>query len=210
MDATVWLAFFVTAWAISISPGPATLFALSSGMSRGVQRSLPGMVGLVLGVWTSLAAVSVGLGGILAGSATAFTALKWIGVAYLFYLGVQQWRAPARPLAATADAATRDVSPQALLLRGWAVNATNPKGYVFLLALLPQFIDSARPLLPQYLAIAAAFTITEFAVMVGYSALAAHAARWFQSERRIRLMNRSFGALFMAAAAGLATFRRAA
>ncbi len=210
MDATVWLAFFVTAWAISISPGPATLFALSSGMSRGVRRSLPGTVGLVLGVWTSLAAVGVGLGGILAGSATAFTVLKWIGVAYLFYLGVQQWRAPARPLVATADTATRDIAPRALLLRGWGVNATNPKGYVFLLALLPQFIDAARPLLAQYLAIAAAFTITEFVVMVGYTALAAHAARWFQGEARMRLMNRSFGALFMAAAAGLATFRRAA
>lgn len=210
MDPAVWLAFFLTAWAISISPGPATLFALSSGMSRGVRRSLPGTVGLVLGVWTSLAAVGVGLGGILAGSATAFTALKWIGVAYLFYLGVQQWRAPARPLAATADPASRDIPPRALFLRGWAVNATNPKGYVFLLALLPQFIDAARPLLPQYLAIAAAFTITEFVVMVGYTALAAHAARWFQGERRMRLMNRGFGALFMAAAAGLAAFRRTA
>ncbi len=210
MDATVWFAFFVTAWAISISPGPATLFALSSGLSRGVRRSLPGMVGLVLGVWTSLAAVGVGLGGLLAGSATAFTILKWIGVGYLFYLGVQQWRAPACPLVAAADAATRDIPPRALLLRAWAVNATNPKGYVFLLALLPQFIDVTRPLLPQYLAIAAAFTITEFVVMTGYTALASRAARWFQGERRMRLMNRSFGALFMAAAAGLATFRRAA
>lgn len=211
MDAGVWLAFFVTAWAISLSPGPATVFALSQGAALGVRRALPGITGLVAGVWTSLTAIGVGLGGLLAGSATAFEVLKWIGVAYLLYLGVMQWRAAPKPLAPTTPSARVDTSngsAAGLFVRGWAVNTTNPKGYVFLLALLPQFIDPARPLLPQYLAIAATFTLTEFVVMTGYASLAARAARWLAGAERMRIVNRLFGGLFVAAAVGLATFRR--
>ena len=98
-----------------------------------------------------------------------------VGAAYLVWLGIQQWRAPVRPLVAPAGEASPDAHrhlARTLFLRGWMVNALNPKGTVFLIAVLPQFIDAARPLLAQYLAIGATFGVVECLVMSGYVALA--------------------------------------
>jgi len=133
-----------------------------------------------------------------------------VGVAYLVYLGVQQWRAPALPLALAADGPNGALpSRLALLLRGWGVNALNPKGTVFLLAVLPQFIDATAPLLPQYLTIGATFGVVECIVMGGYVALAARLLGALRSPRQIRWLNRGFGSLFVAAGAALALFKRA-
>ena len=165
--------------------------------------------GLALGVWTQLLVVGVGLGALLATSATAFSVLKWLGVAYLVWLGVQQWRSPAAPISAdTADA--QPATRRQLLLRGWGVNALNPKGTVFLLAVMPQFLDPTRPMLSQYLAIAATFGVVEFCVMTGYTGVASRVLRLLRKPSQIRWMNRSFGGLFMAAGAFLATFKRVA
>jgi homoserine/homoserine lactone efflux protein len=97
-----------------------------------------------------------------------------------------------------------------LILRGWTVNAVNPKGTVFLLAVLPQFVDPAQPLLAQYLVIGATFGIVEFCVMSGYAALAARVLGLLRTPRQMRGLNRVFGSLFVLAGALLATFKRAA
>lgn len=209
MTLSVWLAFFLASWLISLSPGTAAIYSMTCGLNEGFKRSLPGLVGLVVGVWTSLAVVGVGLGAVLASSPHAFTALKWLGVAYLAYLGIKQWRSPGVPLAErSSDAPVTSV--RQLFVKGWAVNATNPKGYVFLLAVLPQFIDSSKPLLVQYLVIALTFAFTEFIVMMGYAALAARLLRYFRTAAQMKTLNRVFGGLFVAAAVALGTFRRTA
>jgi homoserine/homoserine lactone efflux protein len=102
------------------------------------------------------------------------------------------------------------VAPRALFLRGWTVNALNPKGTVFLLAVMPQFIDAHQPLLAQYLVIGATFGVVEFSVMSGYVALASRLLGLLRSPRQLRWMNRSFGSLFVLAGLFLATFKRAA
>ena len=207
MEFSTWLTFFGATVLISLSPGPGAVAAMSAGLNHGFRRGQTIAFGLALGVWTQLLVVGVGLGALLATSSTAFAVLKWLGVAYLVWLGIQQWRSPAAPISASAgDPAL--TSRGALVLRGWGVNALNPKGTVFLLAVMPQFLDPARPMLAQYLAIAATFGLVEFSVMSGYAALASRVLRLLRTPRQIRWMNRSFGGMFMAAGAVLALVKR--
>jgi homoserine/homoserine lactone efflux protein len=208
MDFSVWLAFFAASWAISLSPGPGAVAAMGAGLNHGFARGYFLSFGLILGIVTQLVVVGIGLGALMAASSAAFTVLKWLGVAYLVWLGIQQWRAPAQPIATENDAPV--TSRRALFLRGWIINAVNPKGTVFMLAIVPQFIDAARPLLPQYAAIAATLCFTDLVVMGGYTALASKVLALLRSPRQLRWTNRTFGALFVAAGALLATFKRSA
>ena len=207
MDLSTWLTFFVAAWAISLSPGAGAVAAMTAGLNHGFTRGYVMTFGLVAGIWTQVLVVGVGLGALIAASALAFTLIKWLGVAYLVWLGIRQWRAPAEPLVADPGD-NPSVSLRALLLRGWAVNAVNPKGTVFLLAVVPQFIDPARPLGPQYLVIAATLGATDLVVMAGYTALAAKLLRLLRTPRQVRLLNRTFGSLFIGMGALLAGFKR--
>lgn len=209
MDLAAWIPFFFATVAISLSPGPGAIAAMGAGLNHGFARGQRIAFGLALGVWTQLAVVGVGLGALLATSGTAFAVVKWLGVAYLVWLGIQQWRAPASPLVARDDGAG-PTSTRALVLRGWTVNAVNPKGTVFLLAVLPQFVDTAQPLLAQYLVIGATFGVVEFAVMSGYAALASRVLGLLRTQRQMRTTNRVFGSLFVLAGMLLATFKRAA
>ena len=207
MTLETWLAFFVASWLISLSPGAGAISCMTAGMRFGYRRGLWNILGLQLGIMFILVVVAAGLGAVLAASATAVAVVKWLGVAYLVWLGVQQWRAPAEPLA--VDGVPADGTRKALVLRGFLVNATNPKGLLFMLAVLPQFIDPARPQLLQYAVCAATLLFTDLVVMSGYTGLAARVLRLLRAPHHLRAMNRTFGGLFVAAGALLATFRRA-
>lgn len=209
MELSTWLAFFAAAWAISLSPGPGALAAMSAGLNHGFRKGYFTTLGLVLGIWVQLVVVGVGLGALLATSATAFVVVKWAGVAYLVYLGVQQWRAPLRPLA-ELQAGAASVRRRDLVLRGLLINIVNPKGTVFLLAVVPQFLTLSQPLTPQYLVIAATLGFTDLTVMAGYTALAAKVLGTLKSARAMKWMNRTFGGLFVAAGALLSVFKRTA
>ena len=212
MEWTVWLAFFAASWAISLSPGAGAVAAMSSGLTHGFRRGYWTTAGLILGIWTQVLLVGVGLGALVATSTTLFTAIKWAGVVYLVYLGVQQWRAPARPLVAGDDGVHGGLRARRrdLVLRGWMVNTINPKGTVFLLAVVPQFLALGQPLAPQYLVIALTLGFTDLVVMGGYTALAAKVLSALRSAEHIKTLNRVFGSLFIAAGTLLATFKRAA
>lgn len=206
MNLQTWLAFFVAAWAISLSPGAGAVASMSAGLRHGFRRGYTVCLGLVLGIWTQLLVVSVGLGALIATSSTAFALVKWAGVAYLVWLGLQQWRAPAVPLVLAGEAGASPSGLQ-LVLRGWAVNAVNPKGTVFLLAVVPQFITMEQPLLVQYLVIAATLAFTDLVVMAGYMALATRLLGALRSPAHLRAVNRLFGSLFVLAGIGLAVFK---
>lgn len=209
MELSTWLAFFAASWAISISPGAGAVAAMSAGLNHGFQRGYITTLGLVLGIWTQIVVVGVGLGAVVAASGTAFLVIKWAGVAYLVWLGIQQWRAPAVPLVTFTEAEVQ-VPVRTMVVRAWVINALNPKGTVFLLAVVPQFLNLAQPLAPQYLIIAATLGFTDLVVMGGYTALAAKVLRALKSESHLKAMNRVFGALFVAAGTLLALFKRAA
>lgn len=209
MALSTWLAFFAASWAISISPGAGAVAAMSAGLNHGFRRGYFTIFGLVLGIWTQVLVVGLGLGALVAASGTAFLVVKWLGVAYLVWLGIAQWRARPEPLAAKTEEGAV-VSRRSMVLRGWMINAVNPKGTVFLLAVVPQFMNLGQALLPQYLVIAATLAFTDLVVMAGYTALAARVLGALKSPAHLRAMNRAFGGLFVLAGSLLALFKRAA
>ena len=209
MTLETWIAFFVACWLISLSPGAGAISCMAAGLRHGFRRAVWNIVGLIGGILFVLAIVAAGLGAVLAASSVAFNVIKWLGVAYLVWLGVQQWRAPAFAVRADAGDRVLGATPRELLLRGFLVNATNPKGIVFMLAVLPQFIDPSAPQLPQYALCGATLAFTDFVVMSGYTVFAARVLRLLREPQHIRAMNRTFGGLFIAVGAALATFKRA-
>ncbi len=209
MSLSTWLAFFVASWLISLSPGAGAISCMTTGMRYGYARGLWNIFGLQLGILFVLTIVAAGLGALLAASSVAFATIKWLGVAYLIWLGVSQWRAPARTFAG-ANGTSGGASRRELVLKGFLVNATNPKGIVFMLAVLPQFIDPARPQLVQYAICAGTLAFTDLVVMSAYTGLASRVLAALREPHHVRIVNRTFGSLFVAAGALLATFRRAA
>lgn len=209
MALDTWLAFFTACWVISLSPGAGAIASMSSGLNFGFRRGYWNAVGLQLALIVQIAIVAAGLGAVLATSEFAFEAIKWFGVAYLVYLGWKQWRAAPDSMA-TDDVEVAVARPLTLVMRGFVVNASNPKAIVFILAVLPQFLDSGRPLLPQYLTMTATMVTVDLVVMAGYTGLAARVLRLLREPRQQRMLNRVFGSLFGAAAALLATVRQAA
>jgi homoserine/homoserine lactone efflux protein len=152
--------------------------------------------------------VSAGLGALLLASETLFAIVKWLGVAYLVYLGIVTWRSPPRGFEDQGDDHAR--TPREVFVQGFLVNITNPKGIVFFVAILPQFIDVSRPQAPQYAILAATTLAVDLVVMMGYTALAAKVFRVMRDPSRLRWVNRTLGGAFVAAGAALASFHRAA
>lgn len=208
MELSTWLAFIVAGILISVSPGAGAVACMATGMRYGLRVGWWNIFGMQAGIALQLAIVGAGVGAILAASTPAFNAVKWLGAAYLVYLGWRQWNAPAVPLAVSADAVA--ASRKALFWQGFLVNGTNPKATVFLLAVLPQFIDPAKPVLLQYLICAATLTVIDLPVMAAYTYFASRVLKRLREPAQIRWMNRGFGALFMAAGGVLATFKRGA
>lgn len=208
MELSVWLALFAASWAISVSPGAGAVAAMNAGLTHGFKRGYITTVGLILGIMTQLVLVSVGLGALVASSAMAFEVVKWFGVAYLIYLGASQWRAPLTEATVQRDGAVGE-SATRMILKGWLINAANPKGTVFLLAVVPQFLNLNEPLWLQYVIIGATLTFTDLVVMAGYTALAARIFKYLKSPRHVRFLNRVFGGLFVVAGISLSFFKRA-
>ncbi|AYJ49954.1 homoserine/homoserine lactone efflux protein [Rhodococcus sp. P1Y] len=206
MNVHVWLAFVGAAVVISLSPGAGAIASMSTGLRYGLRRGYWNIFGLQIGLLLQIGIVAVGLGAVLAQSSVAFSVIKWFGVAYLVYLGIRQWRAAPTEVAQTPPVADRGL---AMLGRGFLVNASNPKAVVFMLAILPQFVDPSTALLPQYLIIAATMVAVDMLVMTGYTSLASRVLKVMRSHRQQVVMNRTFAGLFFFAAAFLATVRRA-
>ena len=213
MTLDTWLGFFVAAWLICLSPGPGVLSCVTAGLFHGFRAALWNIAGLQAGATVTLIVVGVGLGAVLAASPLAFTAIKWLGAAYLIWLGVAQWRSAEAPIRAP-QVSTPDVPAvnvrRALFLRGLIVNSTNPKGILFTASVLPQFIDPEAPQLVQYLIVWFTLLFTDVCCMSGYTAMGVQALRWLQNPDIARWTNRAFGALFVLAGIGLAVFKHGA
>jgi len=207
----LWLAFVGASIAISVSPGAGAIQAMATGLNHGLRRGTWSVAGLQIGLMTQLMVVAIGLGAAVARSVVAFTVIKWLGVLYLIYLAVRQWRTTADDLTdrVAVDADARG-GRFALLVRGFLVNVTNPKGLVFLLAVLPQFVVLSRPLLPQYLAIAATMVAVDVLVMSAYTGLASRLLGWLRTPRQQMILNRTMSGLFALAAVVLSLIRRGA
>ena len=203
MTLNLWLAFVLAAILIAVSPGPGAALSMSAGLRHGQFGALPAIFGLQAALLIQLAIVGMGLGAVLAASATAFAVVKFAGAAYLVWLGVQKWRR-----AGSDDVAQGKALRSGLFRQGLLVNLTNPKAIVFMAALTPQFIDPHRPQLPQFLIIALTMCVTDTIVMSGYAQLASRLGAWLHNARARRAQDRFFGGLFIGAGALLATSSR--
>jgi threonine/homoserine/homoserine lactone efflux protein len=207
MDPQVWLAFVAASAVLLVIPGPTILLVVSYALGRGWRTAAPVAAGVALGDLTAMTLSMLGLGVLLASSAALFTALKWLGAAYLIWLGVKLWRAGG----VLETAARSDATPRLrMLAHAWLVTTLNPKSLVFFVAFVPQFVDPARPFWPQALALEATFVVLAFANAFAYALLGARARRLAASPRAIRIVNRAGGTALIGAGAVTALTARAA
>lgn len=209
MTLTTALLFSIVALAAIATPGPTVLLALSNGSRRGVRGALPGMFGAMLSDFVLVGAVALGMGALLAASEFWFSMLKWVGAAYLAWLGIRMLRSKGGSFERPAEgAAAAPGSGRQVFLKSFLVAVTNPKGYLFCSALLPQFIDPAASQGMQYAIIAVLFAGLDMAVMLVYAFVGAKAMQLL-TARAARWIDRTCGAMLLALAGSLAFYRRA-
>jgi threonine/homoserine/homoserine lactone efflux protein len=197
-----WAAFTAASAVLLIIPGPTVLLVVSYALGQGWRTVLPMTVGVALGDFTAMTLSMLGLGALLAASATLFTILKWVGAAYLVYLGIRLWRA-----GGTLDAAPRTdaVSAAKMLGHAWLVTALNPKSITFFVAFLPAFLDPRADFLTQMVVFETTFLVLAFANAFGYALVAARARGFVANPRAIGIVNKVGGGLLIGAGAATVT-----
>lgn len=201
MDLHVWFAYVATAIVFSLAPGSGTVNSISNGLSYGTRKSLGAIVGLQIGLAVHIVLVGAGIGALVAQSALAFSIIKWVGAAYLVWLGIQKWRDHS---SLTAQSGDHDLSGWSLLRKAILINLANPKSIVFLVALFPQFIDPTKDQVMQILVLGVTTVVIDAIVMFGYTSLASQMGRFIRSERIMGKINKVFGSMFMGCGALLA------
>jgi threonine/homoserine/homoserine lactone efflux protein len=197
-----WAAFTAASAVLLIIPGPTVLLVVSYALGQGWRTVLPMTVGVALGDFTAMTLSMLGLGALLAASATLFTILKWVGAAYLVYLGIRLWRA-----GGTLNAAPRTdaVSAARMLGHAWLVTALNPKSITFFVAFLPAFLDPQADFLTQMVVFETTFLVLAFANAFGYALVAARARGFVANPRAIGIVNKVGGGLLIGAGAATVT-----
>ncbi len=200
-----WLAFVAASAVLLAIPGPTVLLVVSYALGHGRRAAGSTVAGVTLGDFTAMTASMLGLGALLATSAALFTGLKWVGAAYLVFLGLKLWRAPLAGVA--VEAATAAARPGRIFLHAYAVTALNPKSIVFFIAFLPQFLDATRAVVPQLVIFEASFLTLAAINALAYALLASAARRTIRQPRVQRAVNRVGGSLLIGAGALAVTWR---
>lgn len=205
MDFDIWVSLFLASWVFSLSPGPGSVFSMTNGFNYGFNYGIFGVLGLILGLWIVFLFVVVGVGAIVNTSELVFSIVKWIGVAYLFYLGIKQITSKASTI--NINSLKQELKPISLITQGVMLNLVNPKVYIFFLAIIPLFMSAEYSLYTQYLAISLTFGFTDLIIMSGYTLFASKLLSYLKSESHILIVNKVFGTLFILASIALAIFR---
>lgn len=205
-----WLAFVAASAVLLAIPGPTILLVISYALGHGRKAAGATVAGVALGDFTAMTASMIGLGALLATSATLFTVLKWVGAAYLVYLGIKLWRAPVTTGA--VDDAVADASkerPFRIFLHTYVVTALNPKSIIFFVAFLPQFLDTSRPIFGQMVIFEVTFLVLATLNAALYGVLASMARKTIRKPSIQRAVNRVGGSLMIGAGALAVGWRRA-
>jgi homoserine/homoserine lactone efflux protein len=206
MTLETWIAFCLVELVLCLTPGPAVLFVVSTALTRGSRAAFAGAGGILLGNTLYFGLSATGIAAILLASSYLFTAIKWIGAAYLVWLGLHMLLAKSRPASAAPAVPTEPAVHADSLWRGFAVQAANPKALAFFVALLPQFIDPAVPIVGQILILGLSSAVIELGVL-GMYILVATGTRALAGRRVAGLIRRAAGGLLVAAGARLAFVR---
>jgi threonine/homoserine/homoserine lactone efflux protein len=201
----LWL-FILAGWALNITPGPDVFFQITQALKGGLRAGIAAMLGICAGCLVHVAAASLGVSALIAASSTAFTLLKWLGAAYLVYVGVQMLLAKPAPHAMNSEALCADSMPaiglkrlKNIFIQGFWTNALNPKVALFFLAFLPQFISpqAAQPAL-AFAALGLLFILNSVPINLGYVLLAAWLSQRMSSLQRGMLwLERAAGVMFI-------------
>ena len=194
MDLNIWLIYLLAAIGLSLSPGPNGLLALTHGALHGWRRALYTIFGGAFGFIVVVALSMFGIGALLKASLVWLTIMKWVGGAYLVWLGIQVWRSP--PIGIEVREAVEPRAGWSLFRQGALSALTNPKGLLFFAAFLPQFIDPARSLLVQFVIMAGTFAAIEIATELFIASMAHRISPWLC--RVGRRFNQACGGVFMA------------
>lgn len=206
MSFETWLAFAVTAAVVVAIPGPTVLMVISYALGHGRRAAYAIVAGVALGDFTAMTGSMLGLGALLATSAEIFTAVKWIGAAYLVYLGIKLWRAPVE----TSDIAPPpEWSRPRIFIHSYVAATLNPKGIVFYVAFFPQFLAASEPFLPQMLVFIPTFVVLGGLNALSYALLASAARKFIRKPSVQRAVNSVSGTLLIAAGALTVLWRRA-
>ncbi len=208
MTFELWLAFAAASIVLLLIPGPTILTVISYSVAHGKRANIPLVVAVALGDSTALALSLLGLGALLAASAFWFTAVKWIGGLYLIYLGITLLRSGITTTVATAPEIPG--SRWKLFANTWLVTALNPKGIIFFVAFLPQFINSAEPVVPQLWILSVTFVFLATMNATMYAVFAATARRILRSPRANKRFNLAGGSMLTAAGIWALTARQQA
>lgn len=206
MSIDVWLAFAVATSILVAIPGPTVMLVVSYVLSHGRNSALATVPGVALGDLTAITASLAGAGALMATSAMLFSVVKFAGAAYLIWLGIKLWRtAPA--VADYAEQTTgqhqEDISFNSLFWKAYIVTALNPKGMVFFVAFVPQFVDAEKPLLPQFTILVITFVVLATINVALWSLLTGRLRSYMAKPGLLQMVNRT-GAAFLIGA-GLMT-----
>jgi homoserine/homoserine lactone efflux protein len=194
VELTNWLIYFLAVLGLTLTPGPNGLLALTHGALYGSRRTLATITGGSVGFATVIALSMFGIGALLAASVELLTVMKIIGGLYLVWLGVQVWRSP--PLGQDSPALGKVSTATVLFRQGLLAALTNPKGILFFVAFLPQFIDPKLSLIGQFVIMAATFVVIEFIYEFAVASLAGSIKPLL--ARFGKRVNRIFGGVFIA------------
>ncbi|PAJ75442.1 threonine transporter RhtB [Pseudoalteromonas sp. NBT06-2] len=194
-DFAVLAVFIPTFFFVSITPGMCMTLAMTLGMSIGIRRTVWMMIGELIGVALVAIAAVLGVAGVMLNYPDIFEMLKWVGGAYLAYIGINMWRSKGKMV--VDDNKLQDVSRQSLLSQGFITAIANPKGWAFMISLLPPFINVEHEVAPQLIMLLSVIMITEFSSMMAY-ATGGKTLRLFLSRGdNIKWMNRIAGSLMV-------------
>ncbi len=205
MTLELYLAYVAATLIVLAIPGPTIMLVVSYALTQGRKSAAASVMGVGLGDATAAAASLLGLGALLAASATAFTVLKWVGAAYLVWLGLKMWRS--RP-SALGPHTVADIPAGKIFWHAFVVTALNPKGIVFFMAFLPHFIAPQAPVVPQLFLLGITFVVLGIVNAAVYAFAAAAVGQKLRSPSLLRLINRVGGGFLISAAAMTATLQR--
>ncbi|HEY8608498.1 MAG TPA: LysE family translocator [Noviherbaspirillum sp.] len=208
MQWETYLVFIVTTGVVCLTPGPAALLVVAQGISNGWRRSYWAVAGIAVANAIYFALSATGVAALIVASGTLFSVIKWAGVAYLFWLGLGALRSKASAMTVTADPA-RAVTGLRAFWQGLVVELSNPKALLYFVALLPQFVDTARPVAMQMLVFGATCILLDIGAYGLYGWLGSKTQRFTANAGFVRSSNRVAGGLLMLAGAMMATLRRA-
>jgi len=207
MQLDIWLTMLIASIVISISPGAGAVVSMNYGLRYGLKRSYAAILGLQIGLLTQTFVVVIGLGSLITQSLTLFNIIKWIGVAYLIFLGVMKF--VEKPMLPQDTENIKAFSFKKALIQASLINMTNIKATVFLVAFIPQFLAPTQPIWTQFFIICATLVVVDVIVMTGYSSLASKLKFMVKSLHAITIQNRITGAFLLLAALFVSTAKRA-